>query len=140
MKRLLMIGAMIFSAASFADGFKVGLGGYCPVGFVKAGKPVFGDPNFASEYKGTTYYNSSEGAKKMFDADPESFVGAIQYKGFCATGLAMGKKLESDPKIFERVNGKVYFFSSTEAQQMFAKNSKKYIADADKAWAKLPQE
>lgn len=76
----------------FADGSKVALGGFCAVGFTGAKKAVFGDPNFTSEYKGKLYYLSSEGAKKMFDAEPEKFVSPIQFNGFCVTGLAMGKK------------------------------------------------
>ena len=98
---------------------------------------VFGDPKFSSEFQGTTYYNSSAEAKAMFDKEPGKYVGAIKYKGFCATGLAMGKQLESDPGIFSKFDGKVYFFSSKEAKAMFDKDSKKYVAMADKEWAKI---
>ncbi|MGE3759219.1 MAG: YHS domain-containing (seleno)protein [Pseudobdellovibrionaceae bacterium] len=136
MKYLAIFLAFIGSAA-FADGFKVGLGGHCPVGYVMAGKQVFGDPKFASEYQGVTYYNSSAEAKTMFDKEPGKYVEAVKYKGYCATGLAMGKKLESDPGIFSKVDGKVYFFSSKEAKAMFDKEAKKYIGMADKEWTKL---
>ncbi|PIU01038.1 MAG: hypothetical protein COT74_00610 [Bdellovibrionales bacterium CG10_big_fil_rev_8_21_14_0_10_45_34] len=137
MKRLLAVLTLVLGVGAHADGFKIGLGGYCPVGFVKAGKSVFGDPKFASEYEGTTFYNSSADAKKMFDKDPASFVGAIKYKGFCATGLAMSKKLESDPSIFSRIDGSIYFFSSKEAKTMFDKDPKKFIGQANAEWAKL---
>lgn len=49
----------------------------------------------------------------------------------------MGKKLESDPGIFSKVDGKIYFFSSKEAKTMFDKEAKKYIGMADKEWTKL---
>lgn len=136
MKYLAIILALVGST-TFADGFKVGLGGHCPVGYVMAGKQVFGDPKFSSEYQGVTYYNSSAEAKSMFDKEPSKYVEAVKYKGYCATGLAMGKKLESDPGIFSKVDGKIYFFSSKEAKTMFDKEAKKYIGMADKEWTKL---
>lgn len=127
---------LALSLNSFADGFKVGLGGHCPVGYVMAGKQIFGDPKFSSEYKGVTYYNSSSDAKAMFDKEPGKYVEAIKYNGYCATGLAMGKKLESDPGIFSKVDSKIYFFSSQDAKAMFDKDSKALIAKADKEWQK----
>ena len=133
----LVLAILMMGSAAFADGFKIGLGGHCPVGYVMAGKQVFGDPKFSSEYQGTTYYNSSAEAKAMFDKEPAKFVEAVKYKGFCATGLAMGKQLESDPGIFSKVDGKVYFFSSAEAKAMFDKDTKKYIGMADKEWNKV---
>lgn len=137
MRKLLIVLSLIIGTTAFADGFKIGLGGYCPVGFVKAGKQVFGDPQFSSEYQGTTYYNSSAEAKAMFDKEPSVYVGAIKYKGYCATGVSMGKKLESDPAYFSQSGGKVYFFSSKEAKAMFDKDSTKFIAKADGEWTKL---
>ncbi len=135
MKYIAILFALIGSLA-LADGFKVGLGGHCPVGYAM-GKQVFGDPKYASEYQGVTYYNSSAEAKAMFDKEPAKYVEAVKYKGYCATGLAMGKKLESDPGIFTKVDGKIYFFSSKEAKGMFDKEPQKYIGMADKEWAKL---
>lgn len=135
MKYLIAI-LTVFGSLAFADGFKVALGGHCPVGYVMAGKQIFGDPKFSSEYQGITYYNSSADAKAMFDKEPAKYVDAVKYKGYCATGLAMGKHLESDPGIFSRVDGKVYFFSSNDAKAMFDKEPKKYIGMADKEWEK----
>lgn len=137
MRLVSILATLIFSVSVFADGFKVALGGHCPVGYVAAGKQVFGDPKFASEFNGVTYYNSSAEAKAMFDKEPGKFVEAIKYKGYCATGLSMGKQLESDPAIFSKVDGKVFFFSSTEAKSMFDKDPKKYISTADKEWSKI---
>ena len=53
----------------------------------------------------------------MFDA-PGKYVPA--YEGFCATAVAQGMKLESDPKLFTVLhNGRAYLFSNTEAKAMF---------------------
>ncbi len=139
MKKL-VLALMFFASTAMADGFKIGLGGHCPVGYVMAGKQVFGDPKFASEFQGTTYYSSSAEAKAMFDKEPGKYVDAIKYKGFCATGLAMGKQIESDPGLFSKVDGKIYFFSSKEAKAMFDKDPKKYIGMADKEWGKVTKQ
>lgn len=124
------------SMTAFADGMKVNLGGYCPVAYVSAEKAIFGKPEFASEHQGRTYYFVAQGAKDTFDKDPSAFVKAIQYDAWCATGLAMGKKIASDPKIFTKLDGKVYFFSSQGAKEAFDKDSATLIKKADKEWSK----
>jgi len=136
MKKILFTLFLGLSSIALADGFSVGLGGYCPVGFVKGGKAVFGDPKFASTYKDVIYYSSSQEAKAMFDKDPESYVTAMKYDGYCATGMSMGKKLKSNPTVHSEVGGDVYFFSSAEAKAMFDKSPKGFIAKADAAWKK----
>jgi YHS domain-containing protein len=128
---------MAVSTSALADGFKIGLGGHCPVGYVMAGKEIFGNPKYSSEYQGIKYYNSSAEAKAMFDKEPAKYVDAIKYKGYCATGLSMGKQIDSDPALFSKVEGKVFFFSSKEAKAMFDKEPKKYVEAADKEWSKL---
>lgn len=136
MKKILISLFLALSTVALADGFSVGLGGYCPVGFVKGGKAVFGDPKFSSTYKDVIYYNSSQEAKAMFDKDPGSYIKALKYDGYCATGMSMGKKLKSDPTIHSEVDGAVYFFSSVEAKSMFDKGPKGFIGKADIAWKK----
>lgn len=136
----LLIGSVFASFNSYADGSKVQLGGYCAVGYVGANKAVYGDPKFASEYEGKTYYLSSEGAKKMFDAEPAKFAEAYQYDTYCATGVALGKKLATDPSIFSTIDGKIYLFSSQGAKDAFDKDQKGMLAKAEKNWKKLSKE
>lgn len=116
---------------------KVGLAGYCPVAYAKMGKAVPGDAKFASEHKGIVYHSSSAEAKKMFDKEPDTYISAMPYKTWCATGVAMGKKLESDYTLYTKIGDKVYFFSSADAKKMFDKDSKGLIKKADAAWPAL---
>ena len=95
-------------------------------------KPVKGNPNFASEYQGTTYYLANGKAKKMFDKAPQDYV--VAYDGWCATGMAHGMKVESDPTLFVVDDGKTYLFSNEEAKAMFTKDAASVIAQANENW------
>ncbi len=128
------------STVAFADGSKVALGGYCPVGYVKMKQAVFGNPKFVSEFQGRLYYSSSADAKAMFDKDPASYVDAVKYEAYCATAVSMGKKIPADPGLLSTVDGKVYFFSNVEAKAMFDKDPKSYIEKADKTWPKIAKQ
>ena len=136
MKKLLAL-VSVFSVYAFADGSKVQLGAYCPVAYVAMAKAVPGDVKFTSEVDGRVYAFVNEGAKKAFDSEPQKFVKAIQYEAWCATALAIGKKVPSDPTIFSVVDGKVYFFSSKPAKDGFDKSAKEMIGKADAQAKKL---
>lgn len=119
------------------DSSSVALSGYCPVAYAKMGKAVPGDAKFASEFDGETYFSSSAEAKKMFDKEPGTYIEAMPYKTWCATGVAMGQKLKSDYTLYSKVDNKVYFFSSADAKKMFDKDSQGFIKKANAAWPAL---
>jgi len=98
-------------------------------------KAVKGDVKFSSTYKGKTYYFAMADAKKMFDADPVKYLP--KYDGYCATALAMGKKIESDPEIFSVYKGDTYLFSNKMAKEGFDKDPEMTIKSADKNLALL---
>jgi YHS domain-containing protein len=113
----------------------IALNQFCPVAYVGMGKAVKGNSEYSSTYKGKTYYSSSADAKKMFDADPEKYLP--QYDGYCATAMAMGRRIESDPEIFSVYQGEVYLFSNKEAKAGFDKDPEATIVTADKQFASL---
>jgi YHS domain-containing protein len=105
------------------------LDGYCPVAYSAMQKAVKGNPEFYSIYKGKKYNFAMGDAKKMFDADPIKYLP--QYNGYCATALAMGKKMESDPAIFSIYKGKTFLFSNKMAKDAFDKDPEMTIKKAD---------
>jgi len=113
----------------------VALGGYCPVGYGAAGKAVKGDPNFVSEYEGETYYLANAMAKEMFDKAPASYV--VAYEGWCATAVANGMKVDSDPTVFVVRDGTTYLFSNEKAKAMFTEDAAGLVAMADKNWPEV---
>ena len=133
----LVISGLLMSLASLADGSKVVLGGYCAVAYVAAQKALYGDPKYQSEYEGKTYYFINDDAKQAFDKEPTKFAKAIKYDTYCATGVALGKKLLTDPTLFSIAEGKVYLFSSEGAKDVFDKDPKGMNAKAEANWDKL---
>jgi YHS domain-containing protein len=111
------------------------LGGYCPVAYVAMNQAMKGIPAISSTYKGKTYLLANADAKKMFDAAPEKYVPA--YDGICATGVAMGMKLESSPELFTIHDGKAYLFSDQKAKAMFDQDKSGTIRKADANWPKV---
>jgi YHS domain-containing protein len=61
----------------------------------------------------------------------------VAYHGYCATAVAMGKKIPSDPEIFSVRDGVTYLFSSAKAKAMFDEDAAATIAKADRSWASL---
>jgi len=114
---------------------KAALNGYCPVAYQVMEKGVKGDQKFSSTYEGKTYYFMNADAKKMFDAEPEKYLP--KYDGYCATAVAMGEKLESDPELFSVYEGTTYLFSSKMAKETFDKDPKMIVQKADKNFAAL---
>jgi YHS domain-containing protein len=112
---------------------EVALHEYCPVAYLAAGKAVKGDAMYSSTYKGKTYYFVEADAKKLFDATPAKYLP--KYDGYCATAMAMGKKIESDPEIFSVHKGATYLFSSKEAKAAFDSDPNGTIINANKHFA-----
>jgi YHS domain-containing protein len=113
---------------------EVALDGYCPVAYAAMNKAVQGNPKFASEYQGQTYYLANGKAKKMFDKAPQDY--SVAYDGLCATGMAHGMKVASDPNLFIVQDGKTYLFANEEAKAMFTKDPAHVVTEADRNWSK----
>lgn len=140
MKRAMMLGlglglALLVAGGVGAAGKEPAIGGYCPVAYVKMGKAVKGDARWSSERDGQTFLFSAAQAKEMFDKSPDQY--RVAYHGYCATGVAMGKKIASNPETFAVHKGVTYLFSNAEAKAMFDKDPDATVAKADKAWSSL---
>jgi YHS domain-containing protein len=110
-------------------------GGHCPVAYVVMNKAVDGDPAISIDYDGKHYLFANGKAKEMFEADPSKY--SVAYDGYCATAMAMGKELKSDPAIFSVEEGMTFLFSSTDAKKMFDGDPQSVVKKADAQWAKL---
>jgi len=131
----LLISAIAFTATAQAE--KVALDGYCPVCYIAAGKAAKGDSKFSSEYEGKTYHFVSEEVKATFDASPKKWLPA--YDGFCAYGVAKGKKFAGDPKVFTVVDGVTYLNFNEDISKKFNKDAKGFITEAEKNWPKVKE-
>jgi len=84
------------------------------------------------ERNGVAYYFSSEKTMKQFQADPEQYMP--QYGGFCAFGVAIGKKLDAAPRYADIVDGKLYVFLNEVAFEKYKADKAGTLAKAEENW------
>ena len=124
--------AVLFTASLVVAQSTSAIGGYCPVAYAAMNKAVKGDPAFSSVHNGQRFQFVNAGAKKMFDAEPRRY--SPRFEGWCATAVAQGMKVESQPTLFTVHEGKTYLFSSQEAKAMFDQDTAGTITKADANW------
>ena len=111
------------------------LGGYCPVCYFAANEAVKGSAEFRSECEGKSYYFNSEESRQTFQKDPEKYLP--QYDGWCAYGVAVGRKIPVNPTVFSIVDDKLYLNKNRWVGKSFDKDVRGYITKADAKWGEL---
>ena len=91
-----------------------------------------GRAKFTVERDGVAYYFSSKETMKQFAANPERYMP--QYGGFCAFGVAIGKKLDANPHFADIVDGKLYVFLNEVAFEKYKQDKAGTLAKAEKNW------
>ena len=91
-----------------------------------------GYAKYTVERDGVAYYFSSPETMKRFEANPELFMP--QYGGFCAFGVAIGKKLDAAPRYADIVDGKLYVFLNDVAFKRYQDDKAGTLAKAEKNW------
>lgn len=116
-------------------GSALALEGYDAVSYFVSGKPVAGNPNFVSKYKGVVWRFSSAENKAAFDANPRKFVP--QYGGHCAWGTARGYAVRGDPQVWRIVNGKLYLNYNRSVQTKWNRDIGGFISKANRNWPEV---
>jgi YHS domain-containing protein len=136
---LLLILTAFSSAAFSEDPIETGtfnnkaIYGYDTVAYFTQGKPVKGQDDITSEWRGATWYFSSAEHKSMFDSSPENF--APQYGGHCAYAMSKGKFVGIDEDAFTIYNDKLYLNYSMSVQEDWLEDKDGYIKLADVEYA-----
>ncbi|WP_310492110.1 YHS domain-containing (seleno)protein [Dechloromonas sp.] len=84
----------------------VAISGYDPVAYFTDSQATKGDKKYSASHSGATYYFASAKNRDTFKANPGKY--EPQYGGFCAMGVALGKKLDVEPDVWKIVDGKLY--------------------------------
>lgn len=139
MKSLILLClALLIQSTSFAQKSEIyiadgkAIAGYDPVAYFTEKKPVLGDPKITADYQNATWSFSSEANKKLFLANPESYLP--QYGGYCAFGMAGGYKAKISPQAWTIVNNKLYLNYNLNVQKDWLKEQDSMIQKADKNW------
>ena len=109
-----------------------GLSGYDPVAYFTQGKPMKGSGYHVAEHQEVTYVFANQEHKEQFLANPEKYVPA--YGGYCAYGVAVGKKFVSDPEAWKIVKGILYLNLDKDIQNKWAQDIPGYITKAEANW------
>ncbi len=109
-----------------------GISGYDPVAYFTEGKPMKGSGYHVADYQGVTYAFASKDHKQLFEDNPEKYVPA--YGGYCAYGVAVGKKFVSDPEAWKVVNGTLYLNLDKDIQSKWLKDIPGYIKKSEANW------
>ena len=112
-----------------------GINGYDPVAYFTDGKPIKGNGWNVTEHDGVTYMFANKKNRKKFEADPQMYLPA--YGGYCAYGVAVGKKFEIDPEAWKIESGKLYLNLDAEIQKKWLKDIPGYIQKANANWPEI---
>ena len=113
----------------------VAVQGYDPVGFFTDGKPVKGNAQFASSYKGATYQFSSAEHKAAFDKEPGKY--EPQFGGYCAYGVSRNKTVPIEVDAFQIVGGRLLLQYDKGIRDKFNKDTAGNLKLADANWPGL---
>jgi YHS domain-containing protein len=108
------------------------VGGYDSVAYFKAGRPMQGNEQFETKYKGAIWRFASKENLDAFTANPAAF--APQFGGYCSWAVAQGYTASGDPQVWKIVNGKLYLNYDRDVQAKWEKDIPGFIAKADKNW------
>ena len=106
--------------------------GFDPVAYHTAGRPVEGSSDFEYEWMGATWRFANAGHRDLFAADPEKYAPA--YGGYCAYGVAIGRKPGIDPEAWDIVDGRLYLNLNMDIQARWHEDVPGYIEKADATW------
>jgi len=133
-----MVAAPVFAEA---DGASVhaystpGVAGYDVVSYQTGEKPLRGNGNHIAVHEGVTYLFVNEANRKTFERDPGRYVPA--FGGYCAYGVAVGKKFVGDPDVWAVVHGRLYLNLDTKIQQIWSEDVPGNIETANKKWSSI---
>lgn len=117
------------------DGVPLALRGVDTVALSTLNAVTTGDAAHTVVYEGAAYYFASEMSAKKFEAAPAQY--APQYGGFCAFAVAIGKKLDGDPRYADIVDGKLYLFVNAAVFAKYQENPEEILKNAAEMWPSI---
>jgi len=72
---------------------------------------------------------------KTFQTGPNQYVPA--FGGYCAYGVAVGAKLDGDPRYWKIVDGKLYLTFDEQMQETWLEDVPGNIQKAEKNWTQI---
>ncbi len=109
--------------------------GHDVVAYFTAGAPALGSDKFAFAHNGATYRFANQANLDAFKANPAIYEPA--YGGFCAYGVALGKKFDGDPRLWKIVDGRLYLNLNSDIQAEWSKDVPGNLSKSETNWTKI---
>jgi len=142
LKTILAGSILVASSLSFAadidmnaDANDLAIKGYDPVSYFTMSTPKMGNASYTATYKGGIYRFSNEENRDMFKASPAKY--APQYGGYCAFGVAMEKKFDTDPLAWKIVDNKLYLNLNKDVQKKWLTDVPGYLNLSSENWTDI---
>jgi hypothetical protein len=113
-----------------ADG--IAIKGYDPVAYFTTQTPTPGLPSITAVVEGVTYRFATAANRDAFVAAPATYTP--QYGGYCAMGMAGGRKFDIDPLAWRVEQGRLYLNKDPNTQRMWLRDVPGNIRKADERW------
>ncbi len=120
------------SKGTTVDGHGVAMRANDVVALVTGLGIVPGQARHTHVHDGVAYYFVSEETMKAFAAAPEKYMP--RYGGYCAFGVAKGKKLDGSPRFADIVDGKLYLFLNADVFRAYEQDKAGVLAEAEANW------
>ncbi len=127
-------GAEVRKPEVYTDFQGVAIRGYDTVAYFTENRAVKGTPAHAFEWNGAVWHFTSAEHRDLFAADPEKY--APEFGGYCAWGVYKDKVVNSNPEVFDIVDGRLYLNLSDKVQEKWRAQGG-VIAAAKAHWPKV---
>ena len=131
--------ALLVSSLSFAANIEVNanandlaLKGYDTVSYFTKGAPTKGSDEYTAAYNGAIYQFSNANNRDLFKATPSKY--APQYGGFCAMGVAMNQKFDTDPTAWHIRGDKLYLNLNKNVQKKWLTDVPGFLETSQSNW------
>jgi YHS domain-containing protein len=138
-KSTLVTSALMVSSLSFAANIEVNanvndlaIKGYDSVSYFTKGAPTKGSDEYTAAYNGAIYQFSNANNRDLFKATPSKY--APQYGGFCAMGVAMNQKFDTDPTAWHIRGDKLYLNLNKNVQKKWLSDVPGFLATSQGNW------
>lgn len=116
-------------------GAPLGLHGFDPVAMFASEAPRLGVAAHTARHEGVDYYFANAETKARFEADPEAYLP--RYGGYCAFGVALGKKLDGDVRYADIVDGELFLFVNEAVFEKYLEDKLNVLTQAKAKWVEI---
>ncbi|MEJ6402650.1 YHS domain-containing (seleno)protein [Yoonia sp. 2307UL14-13] len=115
--------------------FGFAIGGIDPVAYFRTGAVVEGSHSESVTWRGARWCFDNSVNREAFERDPHAF--APRYGGHCALALSSGALAPSDPEAWTIYDGELFLNHSLTAREVWLRDSKTHVAQADRNWQRF---